>query len=765
MTIIFAIYNMSRILKKVEVNEAFFIGYSLAQTQRLLDFRATNAKVIITFSAIFLLVKFLIIVPPNVSIIFLVVFSESFHIILGFKAEKVYRSLHHNLYKSKTQLEKFKIFLTEFLPNQMAIFTQDLRLIPFINNAFKKSFHCKNADQLKSSLKNLALDEQEIDKHKNLLKLIGCSRNGSSIKLLTLLEKIMARIHLIKDIELLDFQVYEDQLCFDLKDEKRVPNPKEEKIETTERPLGTHENEENNNKNHLSTARRVFKVRIIPLVWDDQNSFCLILDDVTHERTIMELKIADRNKDLVIAMVSHELRTPLNGILGLLEIIGKSLRQPEIRPYLEACKNSGLMLLNLVNSILDMSQIRENKLQLTYTRICLLDLLDEVKSLFDHFCKAKSLYFNIEVHPDVPFDIITDETRLRQILINLAGNAFKFTFKGGILIKVDLENKQPCRLKFTIQDTGIGIKKEDLQKLFKLFGRLEQHNKKINTHGVGLGLTISNTIVMQMDPSQEKRGIQVSSELGEGTAFSFIISADSQMINPQRDLIQDQSCLSVEDETENPFDIFERLNAYDIQSEGQKSPTLRAELLRSKTRIQSKHLLTNLDSKSSIPAGGGPDTLVKFNPLLAPAEPSQNLPSSKIKNPQSLFKNLGCLIVDDNPFNLMVATNIMQEQGFTITTALNGLEALQKVKEHQFSLILMDCQMPVMDGYETTRQLKTMMKSGEICETPVVALTANNRDEEHDKLCEEAGMDDIIGKPLNKAELNAKLKQLLSLPI
>ena len=285
------------------------------------------------------------------------------------------------------------------------------------------------------------------------------------------------------------------------------------------------EGETKNNEDSEKTNRRVFKAKIFPLVWDNHEAIALILDDITHEKTIMELKVSDKNKDLVIAMISHELRTPLNGMLGLLEIIRKMLTQAEILPYLKACKNSSLLLLNLVNSILDFSQINNNKLKLVETEVSILDILAEVKSLFSNYCTTKELYLKTEVAPDVPRRILIDKTRLSQVLINLVGNAFKFTFKGGVKIIASLESEHPCRVKFEVEDSGIGIKEEDQEKLFKLFGRLEQHDKKVNTHGVGLGLTISNTIAILLNPLENK-GIQVSSQYGKGTTFSFTVEVD-----------------------------------------------------------------------------------------------------------------------------------------------------------------------------------------------------------------------------------------------
>ena len=824
-TVVFALVNMTQILDDASPNEAFFMGYAVCEIQRLVDFQATNFIVIVAFNLTFMVLKFVIIKISSPPLIVLVIFLDFVPLILGFKAGKADRSLHHKLYKSKNQLLQFKQFLTENLPNQLIILTKDLMQTLFMNSAFQKSFNCSNITQLKMSLQRLVLEKHDMEKHKDMLKLLdyhpaAVKKPLQSIRLLDLVKKIMDHQNPHKELKTITFQVYEEK---DETNLEKFNNHLEESIDT-HRPLeqksefahkNNHEkyyedisvkrpyltspdlspkivkeassfnndgdeeeaalpNESNISQNKESLSKRVFKVNITPLTWGDQESLAFIFDDVSHERTIMELKIADKNKDLVIAMVSHELKTPLNGMLGTIEIIRKMLiKQPNIIPYLNACKNSGLMLLNLVNSILDMSQIKKNKLKLVYAQICLLDLLNEVKSLFDHFCMVKNLYLNIEVHPDVPFDIVTDETRLKQVLINLVGNAFKFTFKGGITIKVDLENNDPSKLKFRIEDTGIGIKNQDQEKLFKFFGRIDQKDERINTNGVGLGLTISNTIVLLLNPNGGNKGIHVESEVDKGTTFSFVISCGIQAENTN-------STSSFGDEWRDATNIFDKLNVYQFD-EDQKRLDYGNNLSRSK----SKCLITALNSKSFLHMGGPESDTRLPNMTSSNSVPDFPLVSiRKSKKQTDLFPifsvaptqkfdlsahekqdSLLCLIVDDNPFNLMVATNLIHDRGYTVQTALNGQEAIYKVKEQEknglpFNLILMDCQMPVMDGYEATKRLKAMMAKGEIAKTPIIAVTANNRDEEHDKHCFDVGMMAILSKPINIEEMDTLLQKI-----
>ena len=279
--------------------------------------------------------------------------------------------------------------------------------------------------------------------------------------------------------------------------------------------------------------KKAFKVKVFPLLWDDEEAIALLLDDITRQKIITELKTADRNKDLVIAMVSHDLRTPLNGMLGLVDIAMKNIKDTSTLAYLEACKNSGGLMLNFVNSILDLHQIKDNKLNLIYSKIFLSTLLKEIKALFAQVCRVKQLYLNIEIDPRVPKTLATDKSRLTQILVNLLGNAFKFTFYGGVTIKADIENEDLNWIKFSIIDTGIGIKKEDQDKLFKMYGKLDQKDKKISSNGVGLGLTISNTLATLLS-SHENQSIKIESTLSKGTCFSFVVQSKPRREGGQR---------------------------------------------------------------------------------------------------------------------------------------------------------------------------------------------------------------------------------------
>jgi len=719
------------------------MGYGLALVGRMVDCRIVDVKKVAVFIVVFLVLKLTLIRIPNTPQTILIVCLEIFPIVINYIVEKSNRQMFDSLHDSRNQLLKFKQILTEYLPNPMVIFDQVYESVNFQNHRFQKTFGEEegNFKNIKSQLEAFTLDNEDVESSKDVLKLLGfeTENSGVLISLSEIVEKICKQIDIAKTSDFPSFQVSgflskKTQVKFErrktttsltqvpmasfssrnpLKCTEEDPNH----LEETPRFQNTQLNREKSEKSFESPETKFFKVKIFPLNWDGKEAIALIFDDVTHEKLFMELKLADKNKDLVIASISHELRTPINGMLGLIEIVKKKLAvdiDSEVFTYVEACRSSSLLLLNLVNSTLDFSQIKNNKLNLIYTRVRLADLLSELKPLFYNFCFIKNLYLNIEIENGVPETIITDRTRLSQILINLVGNAFKFTFSGGVTIHVERNNLNQLRV--SVKDTGIGITEADQQKLFKLFGTIQQKDKRINTGGVGLGLTISNTLACMLNPYCGK-GIGVQSESGKGSVFSFTLEIQ-------------------------PADLDDKI----VENSMEYQPGSDAYML-------------HIDEYGGLGSPRGQITKYKQQDLSTALVRSEKHPSFKKKN----LKN--CLIVDDNPFNLLVATNLMQDRGYAVQTAMNGKEAVEVTRKcynqrGYFDLILMDCQMPIMDGYEAARALRKLMASGELNECPIVALTANNRDEEHEKLWREAGMNGHLVKPLQIKELERILDHL-----
>jgi len=322
------------------------------------------------------------------------------------------------------------------------------------------------------------------------------------------------------------------------------------------------------------------------------------------------------------------------------------------------------------------------------------------------------------------------KNRLSQIFINLLGNAFKFTNHGGITI-VAQETQDSDLIEFIVKDTGMGIKDEHKNRLFQAFGKLDQDDNHINQQGVGLGLTISDTLARLLCGRNEARGIKVESEFGKGSVFSFFIrktldGGDESEIT----LLDTYASMTTSFFAECKSIVDFKVNNYQTQ------PFKKSIKITSPTYINSD----TLNSQQS-------------PTLLHKTSPSRN---SNRNNPT-------ILIVDDNPFNIMVATHLVSAQGFNVKSALYGQTAIEIAltnnhKAEPISLVLMDCMMPVMDGYETTRNLRQLMKEGKIPEISIVALTANNSTADKEA-CEKAGMCDYLTKPLTEASLKRIIRK------
>lgn len=384
-------------------------------------------------------------------------------------------------------------------------------------------------------------------------------------------------------------------------------------------------------------------------------------------------KIADdttKAKSEFLANMSHEIRTPMNGILGMARQLSKTSLDAEQLKMLNLIKSSGSSLLVIINDILDLSKIEADKIELETIPIDLGFLLEELRCLFDEQAIGKNLELFFSVTPDPRnFSFLGDETRLKQVLINLIGNAIKFTERGGVSVNIEIVDSHHDEyiLKFSVSDTGIGIAKEKLSRLFDSFSQADASITR-RFGGTGLGLAISNKLLHLMNAT-----LEVESEEGKGSRFYFNL--------------QVKKCAQSQIVSKNDLNYIEATELY--------------------------------------------------------------------------FNDLEILVVEDNEINQIVIESMLNELGISsITLARNGVEAVTLCESCYFDLILMDMQMPEMDGPQATtiiRQL-TSFKN-----TPIVALTANVL--EQDRLrCFEAGMDYYLSKPIDFDELKRALKKMLGQP-
>ena len=591
-----------------------------------------------------------------------------------------------------------------------------------------------------------------------------------------------------------------------------------------------------------------YEIKIRKISWDLQSAYTVVFNDVSEKQLVTALKLADQQKDRIIATVSHELRTPINGTLGLLELVSSRITDEVSLKYIQYCKSCSNLLLYLVNSFLDLSQLKQNILKISKSYFNLNQLLEELQSLYLYQCQIKGIEIKVEKDDATPPFIYTDKSRLIEILINLVGNAVKFTFQGSVTIRVELDKEDSNKLKFSVKDTGIGVKDEDKGKLFKRFGKLGQKNENINQQGVGLGLAIVQDLVMAVDNNFQER-VHFESTFGKGSLFSFkllyqkerresidyhqklgkyltvqsprnsisgmlrnitftggqtsndntrLISPksheNSRLLSPKTPfspLLESQSpsprlkmsrkkttpqiasldsvSLLIENEVAQNESVTQKLKRYETPILSCSSRALNlSEGVPMLRGLMTRHLTTiaqPICDTSPIMIGG--DEFVEseeFQPEQPdPEQPDQiELPELQMK-PSTSIKLKNVLIVDDNPFNILAASFIVEKLKCAIDKAFHGEECIALIKKNLeqnrfYDFILMDIQMPIMDGPQASKVITDMIKSNELKELPIIALTAKKSTAEEKKYYKECGICAVLEKPLNESKLIEVIK-------
>ncbi len=557
---------------------------------------------------------------------------------------------------------------------------------------------------------------------------------------------------------------------------------------------------------------------------DNSSSTLVVIHDISQrkrleaerEKALEKAEESAKLKSEFLASMSHEIRTPMNGVIGMLRLLLQSALNEKQHHYATLARSSADSLLSLINDILDFSKIEAGKLDLEILDYNLSDLFDEFAGSMAHRAQDKNLELILDTNNTIFPMVQGDPGRLRQVLTNLVGNAIKFTDAGEIVIRASLaQNENKLTLTCAVIDSGIGIPEEKVATLFDSFTQVDASTTR-KYGGTGLGLAIANQLCERMGS-----GIKVTSTIGKGSCFEFSINL---MVSQQQSLtlpeinVQNTSILIIDDNETNrevlrgqleywganvteatggshALEILDKqmteskVPSFQIAILDMQMPEMDGATLGKKIRTDARFDPMKLIMMTSIAEIGDANFFADlgFNAyfpkptttsdllnalkvvlddgeVLAASKPlvtHHNLPKKKEETHE-----MRILLVEDNSINQQVAQGILEALGFNADIAANGIEAIDSLKQAPksdlYQVILMDCQMPEMDGYEATRKIRSGAAGSQNSAIPIIAMTANamKGDKEH---CLSVGMDDYTSKPIDAEEVNQKLKHWLDI--
>ena len=495
----------------------------------------------------------------------------------------------------------------------------------------------------------------------------------------------------------------------------------------------------------------------------------------------MELEKASRMKSDFLANMSHEIRTPMNAVIGMAEMALREDIPPLARDYVNQIKSSGQTLLTIINDILDFSKIESGKMDISEVEYKPMSVINDMVNIIGTRIGNKNVEFLMDVNPELPQELLGDNIRIKQIMVNLANNAVKFTQQGMVHLTVDFvwTGRDTIELKVAVADTGSGIKEEDMSKLFRSFQQLDSKRNR-NIEGTGLGLAICKQLLTLMNGD-----IKVQSKYGEGSTFSFSLPQKVIQGNPSISKLSEP--ISTAGLMKNPFaegqlrkDLLRMGAGYtslkseqyleEVKKRGIRFLFVEQALFTDKIRdfVQKNEDITCvvLIHFQSTQKYDIPNVRVVKKPIyalsLAGILKGKDLEAEFSEMSEEDFDFIApeadILIVDDNAVNLTVARGLLEPLKMRIDAAVSGKEAIEKIERKHYDVIFMDHMMPEMDGVETTHVIRRMLgKNGEV---PIIALTANAVDGTREMFIQE-GMNDFVAKPIELKVITSKLKKWL----